>query len=133
MRQVSLAAVVVATVGVAGLAVLPIQSFSRRSSDASSASAPFDVALEPPDFDKATGDNHLFMAAGVLRPGARESRSFVLPTLTRARVLLLGNDVSWSFRAPGGKVIVTGETAPYPGYDYAQAGDGLAVFTLDHP
>ena len=93
----------------------------------------YQVELKPPDLLRAYGENHLFVVAGTLGPGMQETRSFVLPRIARMRVLLAGNGVSWSFRAPGGDTIVPGVTGNRPGYEYGRAGDGLAAMALENP
>ena len=91
-------------------------------------SALYDVVLKPPAILQETGENHVFVEKGVLRPGTKETRSFVLPQLDGMTALLLGDEVTWSFRSPGGDTIVPGETANHAGYEYAaaQIGRGIA-------
>ena len=93
----------------------------------------YQVVLAPPDFQRTTDDTHVFAASGVLQPHAQDTASLVLPKLSRIRVLLLGGGARWSFYSPGGGAILPGRTANHPGYEYAQANDGLALFTLENP
>lgn len=93
----------------------------------------FDVKLRPPDLLKATGQNHVFVTAGMLPPDSQQTKSFVLPKLTHANVLLLGRGVSWTLRSPGGAVIAPRETGKHPGYEFAQERGGLAALRLDDP
>jgi CARDB protein len=91
------------------------------------------VNLRPPDLLKPTGQNHVFVAAGIVPRDSAQTRSFVLPTLTQANVLLLGRGVSWTLRSPGGAVIAPRETGKHPGYEFAQGRGGLATLRLDDP
>jgi hypothetical protein len=92
----------------------------------------YDVELKPPATHQAA-DYHVFVAKGVLKPGAQETKRFILPKLARMGGLLLGEGVTWSFHTPSGKVIVPGETKSGAGYNYAVARAGMASFSLEHP
>lgn len=93
----------------------------------------YDVKLSPPANHEPQGDNHLFVAKGVLQPGTRESRSFALPHLARVTVLLVGENLRYSFRSPSGETIIPGEPGGYAGYRYLGGVRGLSSFTLGHP
>jgi hypothetical protein len=97
------------------------------------APGPYDVVLEPPAFLQPVGENHVFVAKGVVRPGGKESKSFVLPKVEGMTALLLGDEITWSFRSPRGDTIVPGKTADLAGYDYAAEEDGIAAFTFKDP
>jgi CARDB protein len=117
------------------LAAVAAASVGTRAADLGG-NAPeslYQVVLAPPDFQRTTDDTHVFAASGVLQPHAQDTASLVLPKLSRIRVLLLGGGARWSFYSPGGAAILPGRTADHPGYEYAQANDGLALFTLENP
>jgi len=69
----------------------------------------------------------------MLLPRMKKTESFILPKLPRITVLLLGKGVSWTFRAPGGEMIVPGKTNKRAGYEYGGGSEGMAGFTLESP
>ena len=93
----------------------------------------FNLELRPPRTQQGPGDNHLFLAQGVVRPGAHETRSFVLPDLARLTVQLLGEGTRYAFRSPRGAMIVPGDTKDRAGYEYFGAAQGFSGFALEHP
>jgi hypothetical protein len=93
----------------------------------------FQVALRPRLSYSSSSDNHVFAAKGVLQPGARETKSFMLPSLARMTVLLIGKGVRYEFRPPGGTPIVPGRTQGGAGFEYLGDVDGFSGFTLQHP
>ncbi len=99
----------------------------------SAASDPYAIVLKPPAFLQTAQENHVFVAKGVVRPGERASKSFMLPKLDGMTALLLGVGIEWSFHSPDGDTIVPGKTGNHDGYEYAAAPDGMAAFTLKHP
>ncbi len=93
------------------------------------------AVLKPPLMGRdPRDDNHVFVTEGVLRPGAREVKSFFLPNLQGITVLLIRDaGVRCSFRSPRGEVFVPGETKDRPGFQSSGSDSGISGFTIERP
>jgi hypothetical protein len=93
----------------------------------------YQVELRPPAADHGSDDNHVFTAKGVLEPGTREIKSFVLPRMDRMTVVLMGDGTRYAFRSPSGETIVPGETRGRAGYRDLGGEGGFSGFALERP
>lgn len=94
---------------------------------------PYDVKLAPPRIGGPTAEVSVFARQGTLRPGARDDTSFILPRLPEMYVLVLGTDLSWSFRSPTGSVFSPGDSAGHRVQGFGSMALRLSGFLLEQP
>jgi hypothetical protein len=112
------------------LILLLLATAKASLAQAPSSEDTFDVRLKPPVMGGSGPIQFIIDDTGTLEPSAKQTKSFMVPKRAAMSALMIANGVTWSFRTPGGEVIVPGNAE---GHDDGGALNGLATFSLENP